>query len=371
MQLEFHQLDRRWEHLRVRHPERQKRLLASLASVGQQTPIVVVAVANQPERYLVIDGYQRLAALEQLGRDTVEAVVWPLSEAQALVLDRSLRWSPQDSALEEGWLLAELEQQFGYRVEELARQFDRSVSWVARRLALVELLPESVQQQVRQGQISAQMAMKYLVPVARASLEDCRKMAAALAQHHFSSRQARQLYEAWRGASPKIRQRILEQPQLFLKAQRQPAPSPVEELVRDLERVTAIARRANRQLLESPTALELMDRESCEQAREALDRAMTELGRLAAKLPQEVKPREEEEHVEPKSASHDSAPPCPGGEETGDRAPAGHLSSECAQGGSFQLCRGASTPPCGEGRALPATDPGVAAPLQEESRAGP
>jgi hypothetical protein len=25
MQLEFHQLDRRWEHLRVRHPQRQRR----------------------------------------------------------------------------------------------------------------------------------------------------------------------------------------------------------------------------------------------------------------------------------------------------------------------------------------------------------
>jgi ParB-like chromosome segregation protein Spo0J len=44
MQPEFHQLDRRSEHLRVRHPARQRRLLASLAEVGQQTPIVVVAV---------------------------------------------------------------------------------------------------------------------------------------------------------------------------------------------------------------------------------------------------------------------------------------------------------------------------------------
>ena len=43
MQLEFHQLDRRWEHLRVREPHRQRRLLASLADSGQQTPIVVVA----------------------------------------------------------------------------------------------------------------------------------------------------------------------------------------------------------------------------------------------------------------------------------------------------------------------------------------
>jgi ParB family transcriptional regulator, chromosome partitioning protein len=80
MQLEFHQLDRRWEHLRVRHPVRQRRLLASLAGVGQQTPVVVVAAEGHPDRYVVIDGYKRIAALEQLGRDTVEVVIWPIAK---------------------------------------------------------------------------------------------------------------------------------------------------------------------------------------------------------------------------------------------------------------------------------------------------
>jgi ParB-like chromosome segregation protein Spo0J len=70
MQLKFHQLDRRWEHLRVRHPARQRRLLASLVDSGQQTPIVVVAAEDQADRYVVIDGYKRIAALQQLGRDT-------------------------------------------------------------------------------------------------------------------------------------------------------------------------------------------------------------------------------------------------------------------------------------------------------------
>lgn len=130
MRLEFHQLERRGEHLRVRHPARQRRLLASLATAGQQTPIVVVAVEGQSDRYLVIDGYQRITALEQLGRDTVEALVGPMSEAEALLLDGSLRWAEQQSALEQGWLLAEMEHRFGYGLEELARRFDRSVSWV-------------------------------------------------------------------------------------------------------------------------------------------------------------------------------------------------------------------------------------------------
>jgi len=142
----------------------------------------------------------------------VEAVVWPMGEAEALLLERSLRFSEHETALEQGWLLAEMEQRFRYGLDELARRFDRSVSWVSRRLALVELLPEAIQQQVREGKISAHVAMKFLVPVARINLEDCQRMAAAFAQHHCNTRQAGQLYAAWRGGPPVIRQRLLDEP---------------------------------------------------------------------------------------------------------------------------------------------------------------
>lgn len=54
MELEFHQLDMRYEQLRVRRPEREKRLLASLAERGQQVPIIVIPLAGEPNRFLVI-----------------------------------------------------------------------------------------------------------------------------------------------------------------------------------------------------------------------------------------------------------------------------------------------------------------------------
>jgi hypothetical protein len=57
MQLEFHQLDRPWEHLRVHHPGR---LLASLAGERPAKPIVVVEANGQADRYVVIDGYKRI-----------------------------------------------------------------------------------------------------------------------------------------------------------------------------------------------------------------------------------------------------------------------------------------------------------------------
>jgi ParB family chromosome partitioning protein len=366
MQLEFHQLDRGGEHLRVRRPDRQRRLLASLAATGQQTPIVVVAIAGEPSRYLVIDGYQRVAALEQLGRDTVEAVVWPLSEAEALVLDRSLRMGERETALEEGWLLAELEQRFGYGWEELARRFDRSVSWVSRRLALVELLPETVQQQVRAGAITAHVAMKYLVPMARANAEDCQRMTAVLATHRYSSREAGQLYAAWRAASPSVRERILAEPQMFLKAQRQVEqrpPAPVmAELVRDLEMVVAITNRASRRLAGTAQPMDGSDRD---QARRQVDRAVDQLRRLGAKL------SEDEEHVEPKSTHGDSGTGRPGGQQARDRAGAGREPVIGAPGSARQFVGGARARSWGEGRTLPAADPRADAPVQGEPGPGP
>jgi hypothetical protein len=97
--------------------------------------------------------------------------------------------------LEVGWLLEELEQRFGYSLEELARRFDRSVSWVSRRLALVELLPDGIQQQVREGQIAAQVAMKFLVPVARQSATSDSRSSGASPLQRFCSHACRRALE--------------------------------------------------------------------------------------------------------------------------------------------------------------------------------
>ena len=368
MQLEFHQLDRRWEHLRVRHPGRQRRLLASLAESGQQTPIVVIAAAGQPDRYLVIDGYKRISALQQLGRDTVEAVVWPLGEAEALLLDRSLRLTEHETALEQGWLLVELEQRFGYGLEELARRFDRSVSWVSRRLALVELLPESIQQQVREGKISAHVAMKCLVPAARIHLEACQRMAAIFAEHHCDTRQAGELYAAWRKGSAVIRKRILDAPELFLRTQRQaeapPAASAGGELLGDLEMVAAIVNRAQRRLA-GGAGMEL-DGEQREAVRHQVQRIQSQLRRIDEKIQTEQEP-----HVEPGTTDHDSGVARPGSEQTGDCTVAGNLPAECAQSAAVEGHSSSGVGTAGESRTAPATHPGTGQQLQGESRASP
>jgi len=368
MQLEFHQLDRRWEHLRVQHAARQKRLLASLAESGQQTPIVVVAAEGKVDRYVVIDGYKRITALEQLGRDTVAAVVWPMSEAQAVLLERSLRMSEHETALEVGWLLAELQRRFAFGLDELACRFDRSVSWVSRRLALVEVLPEAIQQQVRAGKISTHLAMKFLVPAARQSLEDCQRMAAIFAQHHCDTREAGQLYAAWRRGSPAIRKRILDDPDLFFKAQRQAQTKatlsePAAELLRDLERVVSIVNRTQWRL--AGAAMTDLDHQQCEAARYQIERIQKQLRCIDEKL------LPEKPHVEPSATNHDSGTECARSEQTRDRANSAHLPRGSTESPSLELQPGAGVASSREGGALPATDPGAFRQVQGESRASP
>jgi hypothetical protein len=291
-----------------------------------------------------------------------------MSEAAAVLLDRSLRLSEHETALEVGWLLAELERRFDYGLDELARRFDRSVSWVSRRLALAEVLPEAIQQQVREGKILAQVAMKFLVPVARQSLEDCQRMAAIFAEHHCDTRQAGQLYGAWRKGSPAIRKRILDDPELFFKTQRQaqektPAGTGAE-LLRDLEMVVAIVNRAQRRL--AGAAATELDHQQSKAARQQIERIQNQLRRIDEEVLLEKKP-----HVEPSATHHDSGTEHAEREQTGDRASAGDLARGCTQSPAIQLHHTAGVAASGESGASPATDPGAFRPVQGESRASP
>lgn len=252
MELELHQLDMRYAGLRRRDGRRERTLLASLSASGQQTPVVVVR--DEGGRYVLVDGYKRVRALKRLKVDTASAVVWELAEAEALMLAQLMRASESDSALEQGWLLQELNERFGLSAAELARRFDKSESWVSRRLALVKELPEAVQELVRNGELAAHAAMKHLVPLARAKAEWCLQLAPVLAGHGLSSRQVGVLCVAFAAGTAESRQLILKDPLLVLRAEaeakRPKDKPPGERLLNDVAAVGAISRRAKKLVLE-------------------------------------------------------------------------------------------------------------------------
>ena len=136
MQLELHQLTLRYERLRKRSPREERTLLVSLSEIGQQLPVVVI---EEGLSFILIDGYKRVRALKRLARDTIRATSWQVAEAEALLLERSLRRGSED-ALDQAWLLAELQERYQWSLEEMARRFERSKSWVSGRLALLQAL---------------------------------------------------------------------------------------------------------------------------------------------------------------------------------------------------------------------------------------
>ena len=250
MNVELHQLDLRYEKLRTHKPEAERKLVGSLAAIGQQVPVVVVH-GEGPEHFVLVDGYKRVRALRRLGHDLVGATCWDLSEAEALVLDRLMRTGEGATALEQGWLLHELSVRFALSLEDLGRRFARSVSWVSRRLALVEELPDAIQAHVQRGALPAHAAMKYLVPLARANADACARLVTGVAGKGLTNREVGQLYAAWREGLPAIRERVLTAPLLFLKARHAVATVPDDEgraVMNDLDLLTAVARRARRRL---------------------------------------------------------------------------------------------------------------------------
>jgi ParB-like chromosome segregation protein Spo0J len=94
LELDLHRLER---------PEQARRLMHSLEANGQQVPLVVLA---QGERVLLLDGYQRWAALTRLGRDTARVEVWSgalaLALAQLLARHQGHTFEP----IEQAWLVA-------------------------------------------------------------------------------------------------------------------------------------------------------------------------------------------------------------------------------------------------------------------------
>jgi ParB/RepB/Spo0J family partition protein len=356
MELEFHELVLRYERLRVMRPARERRLLGSLATIGQQVPIFVVGDA-EPGRYVVIDGYKRVRLLRRLGKDAVRATCWEMEESEALVVSRLVGTGEGETALEQAWLLDELQRRFGVRQEELARRFDRSVSWVSRRLGLVREVPDGVQERVRRGEIGAHAAVKYLLPLARANAAGCEALAGVIASAKLASREVGLLYAAWRDGTGRTRERLIEEPLVLLRALKEAEGgrrgererSPGQRLLDDFELLGGIARRAHRQL-RAGAAGRLLPGER-EELVGCFAQSRVEMDRLGRRVEKELG-----------DAGSRGACGDPGASRQGDGEPCdcegdGAVARGGAEGDPGGGVGGAGDPQGGEGGAAPGGDP--------------
>ncbi len=216
LESDLHRLDLRFASLRLRQPRLVNRLARSIEQNGQLVP--VVAVAEPADRWVLVDGYLRIEALGRLARDTTWVELWdcPLAQALLIVLVRvqGRTWE----AIEEGAVIRELITRFALPQREVARQTGRDVSWVNRRLSLVQELPEALYTAICRGELSTWAASRVLVPLARANNDQAQTLLSALQRDPLSTRELHTWYQHFQKANHLKRQRMLAQPRLFCQA---------------------------------------------------------------------------------------------------------------------------------------------------------
>lgn len=251
-EIDLHRIELRYAHIRVTDESKIRKLAHSISQHGQIEGMLTVPGGSKGT-CILIDGYQRQAALRYIGRDTGIITMSELSEKQTLF--QLLRGSGkrQWETIEEAGLIQELYHRFDYSFSEIGKRIGRDKSYVKRRMDLLESLPEDVLKHVLSGVISTWAASRVLVPLARANPEDAKKLAAQLEHTPMSTRQLQAFYEHFQKANRQVRQRMLNSPSLFMKSNeflnssKKNEQGPEEKWLRDAGAVCGILQRLQQQ----------------------------------------------------------------------------------------------------------------------------
>ncbi len=338
LESDLHRLDLRFASLRMRQPRVVERLTRSIEQNGQLVP--VVAVVEPENRWVLVDGYLRIEALHRLARDTAWVELWdcPLAQALLIVLVRvqGRTWE----AIEEGAVIRELITRFELPQREVARQTGRDVSWVNRRLSLVQTLSKALFTAICRGELSTWAASRVLVPLARANNEHAQTLLTALQRDPLSTRELHTWYQHYQKANHLKRERMLTQPRLFCQAlQAQTRDQAASELragpegawLAELKRLTQHLRGLNKQL---PLLFAGLETGPLQQAWVEMKTVFQELDETLARYT---------DHDSPGDSRSDSGPAPQRHPDTQDRPAAEDLAQQRASGDTPT----AATPRCG------------------------
>ena len=217
-EIEIGRLDLRYAHTRIQRVEKVSFLVSSMERFGQILPVIVLREAT--ERLVLIDGYQRVKALERSGRDTVIAEIWECKEEEALVEVLARAHSRKWEFLEEAALLWELHHRYQLSQSRIAFLLGRKQGWVSGRLVLYGALSEDLLESIRKGVISSWAATRVLVPIARAIPEHGKMLLENLSKASLTTREMILWFRHYRKANRQQRENLVGAPELFLKALR-------------------------------------------------------------------------------------------------------------------------------------------------------
>lgn len=218
MEVDIHLLELRYAHTRIEDGRALAGMRNSISRYGQIVPALAVCENN---KFILIDGYLRLQALKACGHDCIKLQVVEEKEADALFVLLSRNNGRHWEVIEQAILLQELHRRFACSFGEIGRRLGRDKAFVKRRVDLVENLPDEILQAVLSGKISTWSASRVLAPLARANAEDARRLTGKLLAEPLSTRQLASFYEHYKKSNRVVRERMLENPSLFMKAKQE------------------------------------------------------------------------------------------------------------------------------------------------------
>jgi ParB family transcriptional regulator, chromosome partitioning protein len=214
VEMEIAHLELRYAHTRIIKRESLLALAASIDQWGQMLPVIAV------EPRVLIDGYRRVAALKLCKRDTVVVELWRCREDQALLRVLASGSERRWDVVEQAALIRELMDCHRISQARVARSLGRNPSWVARRLSLLDVLPEEILQKVRSGCLSSWAASRVLAPLARANTDHAAALGRWITHEHVSTRDLADFFAHYQSAAAITRERMAADPSLFMKALR-------------------------------------------------------------------------------------------------------------------------------------------------------
>ncbi len=229
-EIEIAYLDRRYKHTRMHKPGLVFQIANSIERYGQINPVITL---KEDPLFVLLDGYLRVSALKRCGKDTVMAEVWQCREtdalARVLMKTQERRWEPLEQAL----LLRELKDRHKLSQGDIAHLMGRDKSWVSRRLSLIDALPEKTLESVISGHIGIWSATRILAPLARANQDHAKALTDRIRKDHLSTRDLTVFYNHYQKSNKKIREKMVHQPTLFLKALRAKQEDEQAELLKN------------------------------------------------------------------------------------------------------------------------------------------
>jgi ParB-like chromosome segregation protein Spo0J len=150
-------IDERLCRYRLQDASWERKMVQSLERYGQLSPIVVCL---HEEAYVLIDGFKRLRAARVLSGITqlqARHIEVDQQGAKAAIYNLN-RIGQRPQELEESWIVHALVREDGLSQVEAAQLLGRHKSWVCRRLAMLERLCESAQDELRLGLLTPALA---------------------------------------------------------------------------------------------------------------------------------------------------------------------------------------------------------------------